>query len=78
MSRLEELAMDMLDAQLALDRARDAYFEDCKFTGVPVFDDQPSLAYMILQVAVDLVDETRAAYNEYARQHRLEEVDPHG
>lgn len=78
MSRLEELAMDMLDAQLALDRAREVYFEDCKFIGVPVFDDQPSLAYMILQVAVDLVDETRAAYNEYARQHRLEEVAPHG
>ena len=70
---LQELAGKMLSAMMACDRAYDSYFEDCRFTGVPVFSPENSLAFMIYQAAIERENEARAAFNAYAVQHGYEE-----
>ena len=69
---LQELAGKMLSAIMACDRAHDSYLEDCRFTGVPVFSPENSLAFMIYQAALDRENAARAAFNAYAAQHGYE------
>lgn len=66
---LQQLSLDMLEAVNKAEDAYFQYFQDCLFTGVPVFSPDPTLAYMIYKSAIERENDARFAFNAYASVH---------